>query len=304
MNQEVKKLAMKQYLHYFRFWFILTGIVLVATIGLFTAKTIAKNRPRGNDVSSTERVFDYADVLTDKEEEDLRAYISRCEQNAHIDIVVVTVNEYMGVSDNAWETAMMNYADDFYDNGVYGWNKPYGDGALILDNWYEDAEGSQKGTWISTSGKMEDTIGYYEENAVLDDIYYYIDSNPYKAYYDGVAKLAFYGEHGYGYDGTANATPFCCAAILPFIIALIYATSHLKQAPAKDTTMASTYLVAGSKAMRNSADAFIRKNVTSHRIESSSSGSRSGGSHHSGGGSHGSHHSSGGHSHGGGGRRR
>ena len=32
MNEEIKKEARKQYFHYFRVWFILVGILLVATI--------------------------------------------------------------------------------------------------------------------------------------------------------------------------------------------------------------------------------------------------------------------------------
>lgn len=302
MNQEVKKEAIRQYVHYFRFWFVIVAVVVLGTIGVAVAKQVARNMPRGNSQADTERVFDYADVLSDQEENALREYIADCEKEAHIDIVIVTMNIPMGISDSEWERNMMNAADDFYDNGMYGWNKAYGDGALLLDNWYEDENGSQKGAWLSTSGKMEETIGYWEEDAVFDDMDNFIGSDPYRAYAAAVSRLAYYGEHGYDYS-EPDGSFLCMAFVLPIIIALIFALSNLKQAAAKDTTVPETYVVQGKTAVKVRTDNFLRKHVTSRKIETSSGGS-SGGGGHRGGGSHGSHRSSGGHSHGGGGRRR
>ncbi|MCM1090866.1 MAG: TPM domain-containing protein [Butyrivibrio sp.] len=303
MDKEIKREALRQYLNYFKVWFIITGIVLVLTIGAVIARVMADNRPRGNAEAPAERVYDYADVLTDSEEAKLRQEIAECEQMGKIDIVIVTLNEPMGESDRVWDDNMMNYADDFYDNGKYGWNRAYGDGALLLDNWYEDSNGSQKGSWLSTSGKMEDTIGVREEDAVLDAMYAYIDDQPYQAYRAAVYKLADYGRYGYdGGYGSVDLTGLCCIWIVPFFVAVVYASVNMMQSKAKDTTTAKTYMGREGVNVRFRSDDFIRKNVTSHRIESSSSGG--GGSSHHGGGSHGSHRSSGGHSHGGGGRRR
>ena len=305
MDKELKREALRQYLKYFRVWFIITGIVLVLTVGAVFVKTAVENRPRGNGAAPAERVYDYADVLTDSEEEMLRQEIAKCEKKAKIDIVIVTLNEPMGDSDWEWEDNMMNRADDLYDDGKYGWNRAHGDGALLLDNWYEDANGSQKGTWLSTSGKMEDTIGAREENVVLDAMYAYIDAQPYQAYRAAVYKLADYGEHGYdgGYASEDLLGLLCGVWVLPFIVAVVYAGVHMSQSKAKDTTTAKTYMGREGVNLRLKSDDFIRKNVTSYRIESSSGGGGGGGGH-SGGGSHGSHSSSGGHSHGGGGRRR
>lgn len=299
MDKEIRREAWKQYLRYFRFWFIITGIVVLSTIGVIAAKWFSNQCPRGNSSAPAERVYDYADVLTDAEEEDLRACIARCEKKSHIDIIIVTLNQEMGGDDWTWETNMMNFSDDFYDNAKYGWNKEYGDGALLLDNWYEDENGSQKGAWLSTSGKMEDIIGAWEEGKVFDAMDVHIGTDPYKAYRAAVLKLA-----GYGGDEETDVetSSIFCSFLFPVIAALIYAFVNLSQAKAKDTTVPATYVVNGRPLLRSKSDDFIRKNVVSHRIESSSGGS-SGGSHR-GGGSHGSHRSSSGHSHGGGGRRR
>lgn len=301
MDKEIKREALRQYLKYFRIWFIITGVILLLTVATLVVTVIASHAPRGNSFAPLERVYDYADVLTDAEEDELRELIAAKEKKCHIDIIIVTLNQEMGLDDWTWESNMMNYADDFYDDGKYGWNKAHGDGALLLDNWYEDANGSQKGSWLSTSGKMEDIIGAYEEGRVFDAMDVYIDSNPCKAYSAAVKRLAEYGGAGEGFD-SAELSSYVCLLFIPFVVALIYALVNLKQSKAKDTTVATTYVVNGTSVLRARSDDFIRKNVVSHRIESSSGGG-SGGGHH-GGGSHGSHRSSGGHSHGGGGRRR
>jgi len=309
MDKEVRSEALRQYFRYFRVWFILAAIAIAVVGGGFLIKSLKykSSVSRNNTRTAAERVYDLADVLTDEEEQKLRDYIAECEARAQIDIVVVTINEPVGLSDYQWENNMMNYADDFYDEGAFGWNKPYGDGALLLDNWYEDENGSQKGSWLSTSGKMEDTIGSYEEGKVFDAMGDGDDiaANPYKAYRGAVEKLAYYGEHGYDYSGEeVSGSLMCFGVIIPFIVALIYALTNLKQTPARDTTVPSTYVMQGRNVMNNRVDQFIRKNTITRHIDTSSSsgGSRSGG--HSGGGSHGHHTSSGGHSHGGGGRRR
>lgn len=301
MNNEIKREALKQYLKYFKVWFIITGVVFLLTVCILVVNAIALNAPRGNSSAPEERVYDYADVMTDEEEDALRELIAKCEKKCRADIIVVTINQEMGSSDYSWEQNMMNYADDFYDDEKYGWNRPYGDGALLLDNWYEDSHGSQKGSWLSTSGKMERIIGAYEEGRVFDAMDVHIDSNPYKAYSAAVERLAKYGEDGGDYE-FAGAGFGCILFFVPFVVALIYALVNLKQSKAKDTTVATTYVVNGKPTLNSRSDDFIRKNVVSRRIETSSSGSSGGG--HRGGGSYGSHRSSGGHSHGGGGRRR
>ena len=211
----------------------------------------------------------------------------------------MTINQSVEDNYSSWEYAMMNIADDAYDNGMYGWNKAYGDGALLLDNWYEDENGSQKGSWLSTSGKMEDNIGAREEGRVFDAMDRYIDSNPYKAYREAIGELTKYADHASGYEN-AGSHYYIYAFIISTAVAVSYAAACLMQAKPKDTTTAQTYVENGRPDIRSHSDTFIRKHLSSYKIQSSSGG---GGSR-SGGGSYGHHTSSGGHSHGGGGRRR
>ncbi len=300
MDKEIKQEARKQYFKYFRVWFLIAGILLAVTILASVAKAVASRKPRGNHSAAAERVYDLAEVLTPEEEENLRDAIARFEKKAHIDMVLVTINQPMGSNDDDWDDNMLLYAADFYEEFQYGYNEPYGDGAILLDNWYEDENGSQKGTALVTSGRMEDIIGPSQEDRVLDAMYDYIDGAPYRAYYEALEELAYYGRNGYQGNIPVN---WPLIIILPGIVAIIYALYYSKQSKAKDTTQASTYVENGTPIMNSRADDFLRKNVVSRRIETSSGSGGSGGGHR-GGGSHGSFRSSSGRSHGGGTRRR
>lgn len=288
----MKRDARNQFLKYFRIWFLILGVLTVVFLVKAGFGFPGEQDSRGNNQAPEERVYDEADVLTEEEEQKLRKYIATCERTHHIDIVIWTMNHDME-SLGDWDTVMTNTADDLYDVNNYGYDRVHGDGVLLLDNWYEDENGSQKGSALSTCGRMVRLIDDYEREWVLDEIDYRVDTNPYaayKAYIDAVCELA---EEGYG--SVEIPMPLICFA--PIIIAVGYALFHLKQSPAKDTVAPNAYVAGGNPVMQACSDDFIRKNVVSRRIESNS-----GGGSHSGGGS--SHVSRSGVSHGGGTRRR
>ena len=297
MEMNVKKEAGRQYLKYFRIWFIITGVFVALGLVFGVASLFSgeeeKNPERQNMSAPKERVYDFADVLTDAEEKNLREYISRKEPLIQADIVLVTIKEDVESGAYGWETAMMNYADDFYDQKLYGYDAVNGNGVLLLDNWYDE----QAGSWLSTCGNVYYRFGDYEINRVLDAVYYGLDDGAYEAYLDYIDTVYYLMAD----EGQMESASLSVGMILglPFIVALIYALVNLRQSKAKVTTQANTYVEGGRPVMRVRRDDFIRKHVVTRRIETSS-GSRSGG--HSGGG--GGHRSSGGVSHGGGGRRR
>ncbi len=141
--------------------------------------------PRTNKLCPLERVYDYADVLTPEEEEQLRKRISEIEPQIQADIVLVIVNEPMESSTITWEDAMMNCADDFYDFNNYGYDEESRSGVLLLDNWYENQEGS----WLSTCGAVYEEFGMTEINWVLDEVYYGLDKGNYYAYSAYIEKV-------------------------------------------------------------------------------------------------------------------
>ncbi len=146
---------------------------------------------RSNMEAPFDRVYDYADVLTDVEEMELTKLISKVEKQCKCDIILVTIDMEVGISDSEWSRSMMSYADDFYDRNAFGYDKPHGDGALFLDNWYlAGTDDSQAGTWLSTSGRAMYAIGAYEEDLVWEALDAGFDISAYRAYSNAINKLA------------------------------------------------------------------------------------------------------------------
>ncbi len=289
MDRECRREARRQFFHYFRFWFPVVGVMAVVCLALGAARALMPGAVRGNQTPGADRVFDYADVLTYSEEDALEEYIARCENRYRFDIVVVTVNEDVESLGN-WERVMESYADDFYDERGFGYDRIHGDGILILDNWYE----GQEGTHLSTAGRAEAWFTYGDVDRVLDAVEERVESDPYAAYkaaVDAACRVM----------GSEKRTwiPWPLVILLPVLAAVVFAAVNLRQVPAQDTTAPTAYVAGGKPTLREQRDDFIRKSVVTTRIATDSPG----GSGHSGGYA-GSHRSAGGVRHGGGGRRR
>lgn len=278
---------MKTYLKKFKVLFIVLACMLAAYLILFLVKGAPKGYTRTNTSCKTEeRVFDYGELLSDGEEESLRQLIAKREQQIGCDIVLVTLNEPVG--DDMY--ALMNYADDFYDENEFGYNKAWGDGVLLVDNWY--SYGDYNGDiWMSTSGRVEDKYSSRMIDDVLDDVCEIVNQNPYEAYTRYVNDV--YADMSAGSFSAYKLTGMTIL-IIAAIVTAIYLISNIAASKTKKTTSSKTYLASGKSILNDQRDVFVTKHTRTRRIESSSSGG------HSGGGGH--HTSSGGHSHGGGGR--
>ena len=152
-------------------------------------KSVEKDLPeeRENTKAPEERVYDYADVLTDDEEDKLREYIALYEDECAMDIVIVILDEDIEEEMDAdWEDAMQEYAENFYDDNKYGYDEPYGDGVLLLDNWYD----GQAGSWITTSGRLADEYSEEDLNEIFDVMFSVIEEDPCGAYMIFVNMIA------------------------------------------------------------------------------------------------------------------
>lgn len=293
---------MKDWFKYFRIWFLVCGVLL---IGMCIAYAIlhqgadSGDAVRVNEVcTEKERVFDYADVLTEQEEQDLRELIAKREQQTQCDIVLVILNESLEDYAKQYdpyaygsEWAMIK-ADNFYDEYGFGWNKyresDDGDGVLLLDNWYRESDGKVH-TWFSTSGKAMERYSGAMIDGLLDAVYAYdIETEPYKAYRAYVEK--FYQDM----TGGNVKVPWFAVVGIPLIAAAAFILFNLSGKEGKKTTQVNTYVGGtGGPVFAVNENRFIRKSVTKRHIQRSSGGGGGGG-----------HISAGGHFHGGGGRSR
>lgn len=301
MENDYKKEARRQYLRYFRFWFLAVGILAVICAALYAARQWRGTAPRTNNEAPEGRVFDYAEVLTKKEEAYLAQYIADREERLEIDIVLLTISQPVegeearreyGLRFTDWERNMQDIADDFWDDNHFGYNTGFeGDGVLLLYNWYE----GQKGEVLSTSGKVERALSSRDIERIFDAVDAYHDIDPCRAYQAYVDKV----EDLLKASGTVSI-PWAVVFVLPALTALFYAFGGAKQSKAHNTVAVNAYVEGGKPVVNAKEDALLRKNVAARRIVTENHSKGSGG--HSGGGG-GHHRSSSGASHGGGSRR-
>lgn len=239
-------------------------------------------------VDAKEKIYDYADLFTDSEEEELYSLVINYIDDYDMDLAIVTID-----SNN--KASSMDYADDFYDYNSFGIGSGR-DGVLFLI----DMQNRQ--IWMSTCGRA---INMYNDNRInnaLDSVYTYMSN---EEYYYGVSryvlKIGEYASSGYP-SNRNNSLPeltltnrICYSIIGSFIITLVVMIILIRRNKlSRKATTAGEFLDKNSVVINRNGDILISSNTVRHRIEHDTSGSSGGSSTHSS--SSGSSHGGGGHS--------
>lgn len=291
---------MKKFVQIFKIPLIIFAVFFVVGI---ICKITTDNRPkvefvRNNTQCTTkERVFDYADKLTDEEEKALKVKIKEAEQLCGIDIVVVTLDETLEDYAKSYESIIgyvepyeytMVFADNFYDENMFGFDKPHGDGIIFVDNWYRESDGGVY-SWLSTSGKAIEELTTDNVEFILDMALDYVEDDPAYAYTYLVELVADYMDPTSTLGSELGGG---ISVLIGLVAGLIFFLVNRGGKKGKKTVESKTYVKSEKANILERQDVFITKTVTRRKIETQSS---SGG---------GGHISAGGHSHGGGGHRR
>lgn len=291
---------MKDYFRYFKWLYItLAAVALLAIVfhaGHWGIAKAVDYQRTNTECDTEERVFDYADVLSDKEENKLRELIERREKQTGCDIVLVTLNEPLEEYARAIEPGAPSneyvrvYAEQRWEEQGFGYDRPDGDGVMLVDNWSREDDGRIH-TWFCTTGRARDAYYTDDIDHLLDHVYRYVEDNPYRAYKTYVND--FYHDM-MGWRVFHLNVPGVVPWLIGFITCVIFICLNWNSKEGKKTTTATTYVAGRQPHFRVSEDRFLRKTVTKHKIQTSSSGSGGGGGRSHGGG--GGHHGGGGHS--------
>lgn len=257
-------------------------------------KPFILNTPK---VDASEKVYDFADLFSDSEEQLLYQMAISYINKTSYDIAIVTINDNPKSYYNGQSPTTV-YADDFYD-----YNDFKRDGVLILIDM------ERREYYISTTGQAILMYDDYRIESILDagesDM---ISGNYYSAANNMVNELDYYHEQGIPNSNrnceiTSDGDYVCYKTVPYFIIIIVSAivtaiimictTKSYKKI--KKTNDADRYMLGSKSKIDEKSDMFMYSNtVKTRRESSSSSGGSSGGSS--------SHSSSSGSSHGGGGR--
>lgn len=292
--------TVREYFCYFKWLYIILAATALLTAVLHAghwalAKTMDYQRTNTECVTD-ERVFDNAGVLSDKEEEKLRRLIAKREKQTGCDIVLVTLDEPLKEYARSVEPGVISeeyvrvYAEQRWENDGFGYDVPDGDGVMLVDNWSREDDGSIH-TWLCTTGRARDAYYVEDIDHLLDNVYRYVENDPYRAYKTYVND--FYHDM-MGWNVSHLSVPGFVPWLIGIISAVIFAAVNWRSKEGKKTTTATTYVAGREPVFRVAQDRFLRKTVTQRKIQTSSGGHGGGG-----GGSHGGgggHHGGGGHS--------
>lgn len=250
-------------------------------------------------VDASEHIYDFADVITDEEEQELFNKIEQFVNKANMDMVILTIDEQM--SDAQIET----YATDFYDYNDFGINYKLYDGILIVRN----ANSYNRFFNIYTFGNAQLYFTYDRCEIILDEIFYDIKNDNYlngftnfidlsTVYYiNGIpSTMKNYYVDDMGYLREKFIVPWAAAIIISGLVTtIIIFVMYNKNKMVKKAKRATEYINKESLKFNLKRDDFINTRTTSYTVTSSSGSSGSG--------SHSSHSGSSGGGHGGGGGR-
>ncbi len=273
-------------------------LVLLLFVSFFSVEASASTTPQ---VDETEKIYDFAELLTSQEEAELYDEIQEFITLYQMDMVIVTID------DNPKSSAR-DYADDFYDYNDFGIGDTY-DGLLMLIDM------DNREVWISTTGnailmyndtRIDNILDYVQPNLSVadymeasEDFIYYSSQYAKKGYPSGNRDYMINENGEYvkkpnvSFSSVSDILGFLGKiGIIPIIITIIIISIGCStHKSVRKATSAKNYLKQDSFHLAQKQDLFLHTHTTKTYINTSSG---SGGSS--------THTSSSGRSHGGGGR--
>lgn len=246
-------------------------------------------------VNAKEKVYDFADLLTNEQEFSLYNNINYFINDSSYDLVIVTID------DNPKYSAM-EYADDFFDYNDFGFNSSR-DGVLVLIDM------DTREVYISTSGMAIKMYSDYRIESIIDAGYYNLtNGNYYGCLSEMINEIENYYDLGFPSENNnlhidENGNPYYIRK-MPYLMIFLAAGTfclivtmilyYKTRSVVKKHNIASYINMENTNINKN--EIFLTTYTSKIRRQTSSS---SGG----GGGGSSFHRSSSGRSHGGGGRR-
>ncbi|MBR6187245.1 MAG: TPM domain-containing protein [Clostridia bacterium] len=223
------------------------------------------------------RVFDHADVVSDKDEQMLEEQIASMQGEYPFDVVILTEESLRGQS-------LYNYSETFYDTGSFG-----EDGILLL--LVTGGGAGNRDYDICTAGKGRKIFGESAMEALDDAMLPYLRRSEYASGISQFVRAVSSRLNAYQpLNRALRVLPV--ALLIGLAVGLIVASVFRHQMKTvRRKTDAASYIRQEKSGITRREDVYLYTTTTTHRV-STSSGSRSGGGGHShaGGGGH-THHS-------------
>lgn len=179
-------------------------------------------------VDETQKVYDFADILTDSEEDNLVSFINPYIEAYKSDYVIVTINSNTKCNYETSNNCSLEYADNFYKYNFF--NK---DGVLVLI----DLKNKNDCLNIYTNGNTSSIFNEKTINSIIEYSYNYFNENDYfEGLKDIIYTMSSYYKKDLSYYSETKVTTnkdknkyFVCFIIsffISLISGLIFITVH------------------------------------------------------------------------------
>ena len=213
-------------------------------------------------VDATEKIYDFADLYTDDEEQSLYDKVKTFIDTYNMDFAIVTISENNKASE-------VEYSDDFYDYNDFDVN-----GLLFLI----DMDNRQ--IYMSTAGSAIRMYTDARIDYLMDNVYQYMTD---KEYYEGTSKYITLlgdlaakgvptGSESFVSTGTIFLYSLIASAVITLIVMIILVKKNKLVSKANE---AKAYLNKDSVKVDVVEERLVSTHTTKTRIESSSSGGSS-----------------------------
>lgn len=228
------------------------------------------------------KVYDFANILTDSEEENLREMALSFYEETGFDLVILTDSFYNNTAADNYE-----YAQNFYDYNDFGIDDKYYSGVLILRNAYA----SYPFYSIRTFGEAQLYFAGERTEDLLDNTSGYIADDNYDEAFIGVIDglLEYYDDgisseyKGYKIDEDGSLIkpykfPFLIALLVSGIFTFIFIKINVdKNKMVYKAKLANDYLDSNSISYKTKNDVFLRSSTQAIPRDVSDGKSGSGG---------------------------
>ncbi|MCI8600181.1 MAG: hypothetical protein HFE45_01120 [Oscillospiraceae bacterium] len=227
------------------------------------------------NIDLSQKIYDFADLLTDSEEQKLKAEAREFSSLYGLDLALVTTYDAEGKSS-------MAYADDFYDYNGFGLDDSKSGLLLLVDM-------ENRVVWLSTTGSAIELFTDARIKEITDGAASYLANGD---YFGGCSSAFAAISDTVRTDremATVSGRAMRSARRLPFYLMGAAAVSGIAVAvmarqskTARKARNAAGYLDQSSIRLLVRDDQFIRSSVARTKIETSSGGGRGGSSTHTG----------------------
>lgn len=245
-------------------------------------------------VDASEKIYDFADLLSDEEEEELFDKVSEYISDTDYDLAIVTI-------DNNVKSSTMEYADDFYDYNDFGKNSSHDGSVIVIDM-------DNREIYISTTGLAIKMYSDSRIESIIDAGYSNLkNAKYYNCLVNMVSRMSSFSTSGYP-SGNANMeidnngnvhyikkVPYLNIALVSMVISIIISLILYFKSRLKIKVIDTVKYIDPNNSNIKVHSNFITSHTSRVRIDTSSGG-------HSSGGGSSIHTGSSGISHGGGGR--